>query len=69
MEILLCPYCWEQIEETTSDCPHCHLDVTKNAIIEVDEEEYAELRRVPCTHCQSMMAKLATHCPTCGKAK
>ncbi|MGC9357759.1 MAG: imm11 family protein [Anaerolineae bacterium] len=67
--LLLCPYCWGLIEETTHYCPSCGLDVTNDALIEMTPEEYRQAERSRCLHCHARVLPLSDPCPYCGKGK
>lgn len=66
-ELILCPYCLDIIDESTSICPHCKGDTTADAPIEMTLAEYNNAERVKCSFCNKSKLRLAKICSSCGK--
>lgn len=66
--IIFCPYCLSPIDEhTTLLCPTCDEDITRDALVEMTQEEYLNEERISCRFCGSSILKLAPLCPSCHR--
>lgn len=67
--VVLCPYCLGLIEETTTDCPTCSLDTTRDAPLEMTLEEAQEIKHKSCPYCSTRIRAWADPCPYCKQGQ
>jgi lipopolysaccharide biosynthesis regulator YciM len=65
--MILCPYCLSPVDENTKFCPTCGEDTTRDALVEMTQEEYLNKERITCRFCGNSMLKLAPVCPSCRR--
>ena len=60
----LCPYCLTPAALAATLCPACAQDMSKDARIDMDREEFIAERKT-CATCGTRIPKLAVTCPSC----